>query len=149
MTICGGVVEHNIFERDPPKDNPSQVWFNLVQWFLAEIFNVIYIKWVPFKNIVFDNPTTDCTVIKIFDHCCFTWSQNASNLKCSCMTMNSSWRRVLDTTLCDKVCQWLATSRWFAEIFNVIYIKIFLIYIIGIHFLNYSLSCSCNLYLTS
>ena len=24
-----------------------------------------------------------------------------------------SWRVVLDTTLCDKVCQWLATGRWF------------------------------------
>jgi hypothetical protein len=24
-----------------------------------------------------------------------------------------SWRGVLDTTLCDKVCQWLATGRWF------------------------------------
>ena len=25
-----------------------------------------------------------------------------------------SWRGVLDTTLCDKVCQWLATDRWFS-----------------------------------
>ena len=24
-----------------------------------------------------------------------------------------SWRGVLDTTLCDKVCQWLATDQWF------------------------------------
>ena len=24
-----------------------------------------------------------------------------------------SWRGVLDTTLCDKVCQWLATGWWF------------------------------------
>jgi hypothetical protein len=24
------------------------------------------------------------------------------------------WRGVLDTTLCDKVCQWLATGRWFS-----------------------------------
>jgi hypothetical protein len=26
----------------------------------------------------------------------------------------SSWRIVLDTALCDKVCQWLATGRWFS-----------------------------------
>ena len=26
----------------------------------------------------------------------------------------SSWRSVLDTALCDKVCQWLATGRWFS-----------------------------------
>jgi len=25
-----------------------------------------------------------------------------------------SWRGILDTTLCDKVCQWLATGRWFS-----------------------------------
>ena len=24
------------------------------------------------------------------------------------------WRRVLDTKLCDKVCQWLAIGRWFS-----------------------------------
>ena len=24
------------------------------------------------------------------------------------------WRCVLETTLCDKVCQWLATGRWFS-----------------------------------
>ena len=26
-----------------------------------------------------------------------------------------SWRGVLDTTLCDKVCQWLAAGHWFSE----------------------------------
>jgi hypothetical protein len=25
-----------------------------------------------------------------------------------------SWRGVLDTTLCDKVCQWLTTDHWFS-----------------------------------
>jgi hypothetical protein len=25
-----------------------------------------------------------------------------------------SWRGVLDTTLCDKFCQWLVTGRWFS-----------------------------------
>jgi hypothetical protein len=28
--------------------------------------------------------------------------------------VGSSWRGVLDTTLCNKVCQWLATGRWFS-----------------------------------
>ena len=27
-----------------------------------------------------------------------------------------SWQGVLDTTLCDKVCQWLAAVRWFSPI---------------------------------
>jgi hypothetical protein len=25
-----------------------------------------------------------------------------------------SWQGVLDTTFCDKVCQWLATGLWFS-----------------------------------
>jgi hypothetical protein len=32
-----GAVGHN-FERDPPRDHPCQVWFNLVQWFLRRRF---------------------------------------------------------------------------------------------------------------
>jgi hypothetical protein len=30
-----------------------------------------------------------------------------------CELESHSWRGVLDTTFCDKVCQWLATGRWF------------------------------------
>ena len=33
----GGAVRHN-FERDPPKDHPCQVWFNLVQEFQRRRF---------------------------------------------------------------------------------------------------------------
>ena len=29
-----------------------------------------------------------------------------------CELKARSWRGVLDTTLCDKVCQWLGTGRW-------------------------------------
>ena len=32
----------------------------------------------------------------------------------SCECEPCWWRGVLDTTLCDKVCQWLATGRWFS-----------------------------------
>ena len=32
----------------------------------------------------------------------------------SCLFLDCSWQGVLDTTLCDKVCQWLATGRWFS-----------------------------------
>ena len=31
-----------------------------------------------------------------------------------CMFEPRSWRGVLDTTLCDQVCQWLPTDRWFS-----------------------------------
>jgi hypothetical protein len=33
----GGVVGH-IFERDPPRDHPCQIWFNLVQRFQRRRF---------------------------------------------------------------------------------------------------------------
>ena len=32
----------------------------------------------------------------------------------SCEFESRLWRGVLDTTLCDQVCQWLATGRWFS-----------------------------------
>ena len=32
----------------------------------------------------------------------------------SCEFEPRSWRGVFDTTLCDKVCQWLATGQWFS-----------------------------------
>ena len=34
----------------------------------------------------------------------------------SCEFEPRSWRGVLDTTLCDKVCQSLATGRWFSPV---------------------------------
>jgi hypothetical protein len=45
-----------------------------------------------------DGFTTTCA-ISVYHHCEFE---------------PRSWRGVLDTTLCDKVCQWLATGRWFS-----------------------------------
>jgi hypothetical protein len=36
----GGAVGHN-FERDPPRDHPCQVWFNLVQRFQRRRFKMM------------------------------------------------------------------------------------------------------------
>ena len=33
-----------------------------------------------------------------------------------CEFHSRTWRGVLDTTLCDKVCQWLATGKWFSRV---------------------------------
>jgi hypothetical protein len=33
----------------------------------------------------------------------------------SCEFEYWTWQGVLDTTLCDKVCQWLATGQWFSS----------------------------------
>ena len=35
---------------------------------------------------------------------------------CNCDFESRSWRSVLDTTSCDKVCQWLATGLWFSPV---------------------------------
>jgi hypothetical protein len=34
---------HN-FEREPPKDHSSQVWFNLIQWFSEENIALIQVS---------------------------------------------------------------------------------------------------------
>ena len=33
----------------------------------------------------------------------------------SCEFQSHSWQGVLDTTLCDKVCQWLTADQWFSQ----------------------------------
>jgi hypothetical protein len=32
--------------------------------------------------------------------------------------ISRSWRSILNTTLCDKVCQWLAADRWYSPTIN-------------------------------
>jgi len=36
-------------------------------------------------------------------------------ISASCEFESHSWRGVLDTTLCDQVCQWLAAGQWFSS----------------------------------
>jgi hypothetical protein len=43
----------------------------------------------------------------IYNYLCNQWQ---SSLK-----LWVRWRGVLDTTLCDKVCKWLATRQWFSQ----------------------------------
>ena len=42
-----------------------------------------------------------------------TYAISAYHHKC-CEFESHSWQDALDTTLCDQVCQWLATGRWFS-----------------------------------
>jgi hypothetical protein len=55
----------------------------------------------------------------------WSWSYGSwiYNYLCKqCLSLLTLWvqtplrRGVLDTTLCDKVCQWLATGRWFSPV---------------------------------
>ena len=43
-----------------------------------------------------------------------TYAISAYHHSSSCEFESPSWQLVLDTTLCDKVCQWLTTGRWFS-----------------------------------
>ena len=43
-----------------------------------------------------------------------SWIQSVPITIKSCEFESCSWRGVLDTTLYDKVCQWLATGQWFS-----------------------------------
>jgi len=46
---------------------------------------------------------------------CYCVSNYMYNQCLSLLKLESrSWRSVLDTTLCNKVCQWLAEGRWFS-----------------------------------
>ena len=44
-----------------------------------------------------------------------SWSWSYGSTTCA-ISSNPEWRGVLDTTIYDKVCQWLATGRWFSPI---------------------------------
>jgi hypothetical protein len=63
----------------------------------------IYAMMKSFHPHVPQNPQTRFTT---------TYSVNVYHHE-SCEVESSSWRGVLDTTLCDEVFQWLAAGRWF------------------------------------
>ena len=71
-------------------------------------------------NIIINNTTlTRCTSIYFWD--CRSWIYNYLCNQWLCLTpltlsVRIPLRRyVLDTTLCDEVCQWLAEGRWFSQ----------------------------------
>ena len=45
----------------------------------------------------------------------WTYGRWIYNYLCTqCLSPLKLWVRILDTTLCDKFCQWLPTGRWFS-----------------------------------
>ena len=72
-------------------------------------------KWCTIKNCLFINLSRGCR---------WPWSYGSwiYNYLCNqCLSPLTLWvriqlrRGVLDTTLCDKLCQWLAVGRWFSR----------------------------------
>jgi hypothetical protein len=60
-------------------------------------------------------------VFKVFNLERLSWMWSFSDYLCNqCLSPLTLWvqiqfrRGVLDTTLCGKVCQWLANGRWFS-----------------------------------
>jgi hypothetical protein len=71
----GRAVGHNI-ERNPPRDHPCQVWFNLVfSGFRGEDLNVIFYQNMPTKmatQLKIEKRGDEILIV----HCCFSISQN-------------------------------------------------------------------------
>jgi len=63
---------------------------------------------MSFANSVRGCSSTGCMVVVFTTTCAISAYRHWS-----CDFYARSWRGVLNTTLCDKVCQWLATGRWF------------------------------------
>ena len=61
--------------------------------------------WFPNYQLMFKNGDGKFSILQCAISAYRHWS---------CEFESRSWRGVLDTTLCDKVCQWLATGWWFS-----------------------------------
>ena len=55
----------------------------------------------------------DLFTVSVYPFYSTTYAISAYHHWC-CELEPRSWRGVFDATLCDKVCQWLATGRWFS-----------------------------------
>jgi hypothetical protein len=80
----GRAVRHN-FERDPPRDNPCQVWFNLVQWFQRRRFKC----GLPAKmaaKLKIEKRGDEILIV----HCCFSVSQNEAEILTA-----ATWQEVI------------------------------------------------------
>ena len=71
--------------------------------------SLYYIQY-SYSHVTFEGPSMS------WSYC--SWIYNYMYLCNQCLSRLTLWvrsmlrRGVLDTTLCDKVCQWLATGRW-------------------------------------
>ena len=89
------------------------VEFIVIQNFFWECLYFCYYKVDMFNNL-------KLYISEIFSYFLFTYTWNIKIMQSTMQTPQTLWYRiqpmrgVLDTTLCDKVCQWLANCRWFS-----------------------------------
>ena len=69
-----------------------------------------YTASLGFSTIFWNSCGCDRMVVGFTTNCTISAHQHLS-----CEFEFLSWPDVLDTTLCDKVCQWLATGLWFSS----------------------------------
>ena len=69
-------------------------------WIISSFYNSCYF-------IIRSRRGCDSIVVGFTTTCAISYFQHSS-----CEFEPHSWGGTLDTTLCDKVCQWLATGRW-------------------------------------
>jgi hypothetical protein len=100
-------LKNNIFTRNDTivalisiHCNFQMVWWFMVFYPLSTIFQLIVTRSRRGRDCVVVGFTTSCA-ITAYHHTSFEFEPR-------------SWRGVLDTTLCDKVCRWLATGRFFS-----------------------------------
>jgi hypothetical protein len=68
------------------------------------------------------NDVCFCTInqhAELIDLHCDNWMKLQSPDRYVAPLMGQSWRGVLDTTLCDTVCQWFAAGQWFSPLIHV------------------------------
>ena len=91
------------------------IWYSYYSRAIAQILrNIVPFSWSHcfHKLLLYDKLGGSCShdrmVIGLTKTCAFSayhyWI---------CEFESHSWRGVLDTALCDKVCQWPLTGRWF------------------------------------
>jgi hypothetical protein len=77
------------------------------RFFLSEITELWWLE-LPITQTHFDSPFE----FKPAKFYCIVAISAYHHLSCELESL--SWQVVLDTTLCDKVCQWLAAGLWFS-----------------------------------
>ena len=101
---------------------PLQKSFSVIIFHLMDVRNYGWLfSWPLSVSILY------VMLVTIREYTCGEWPSWSYgrwiyNYPCNqCLSQLTLWDRtplrqgVLDTTLCDKVCQWLATNRWFSS----------------------------------
>ena len=91
--------------------------------YIMNIYIYWYISWL-LDNIFYT--FIGCTVIDYF-HISYLFLRQKRSISCKVQFLTTytisasefeprSWQGALDTTLCEKVCQWLAADQWFSRV---------------------------------